>query len=115
MTARRALLALAAALAAALVSVLVLWPEPGPPEAGGGVPLGTPVDFTLRSPAGPWRLADQRGKVVLLYFGYTACPDICPTSLTATAAGLRALTAAELERVVPVFVSVDPSATSSPS
>jgi len=106
---RKALLALIAALALALVGVLLFWPDPdpavGPP---GAVPLGTPVDFTLRAPTGPWRLADQRGKVVLVYFGYTACPDVCPTSLAATAAGLRRLTPDELARVQTVFVSVDP-------
>jgi protein SCO1/2 len=39
-------------------------------------------DFTLESTRGaPFHLSEQRGKVVLLYFGYTYCPDVCPTTL----------------------------------
>jgi len=65
-------------------------------------------DFTLQSPDGPVSLADQRGKVVLLYFGYTFCPDVCPTSLSALAQALSALTPEELARVKSFFISVDP-------
>lgn len=68
-----------------------------------------PANFTLTTARGPLHLADFRAKVVLLYFGYTFCPDVCPTSLAATAAALRLLTAAELERVQTIFVSVDPA------
>ena len=45
---------------------------------------------------------------MLVYFGYTYCPDICPTSLAATAEGLKQLTPAEMARVGMIFVSVDP-------
>lgn len=38
-------------------------------------------DFTLQSANGPVSLSDFRGKVVILYFGYTSCPDVCPTTL----------------------------------
>jgi len=65
-------------------------------------------DFTLQSPGGPVSLADQRGKVVVLYFGYTFCPDVCPTSLSALAQALSALTPDELARVRSFFISVDP-------
>jgi protein SCO1/2 len=65
-------------------------------------------DFTLQSAAGPVSLKDYRGKVVLVYFGYTYCPDICPTSLASTAEGLKQLTPEELARVAMIFVSVDP-------
>ena len=65
-------------------------------------------DFTLQSPDGPVSLADQRGKVVLLYFGYTFCPDICPTSLSTLAQALSALTPDELGQVKSFFISVDP-------
>lgn len=65
-------------------------------------------DFTLQSPDGVVSLADQRGKVVLLYFGYTFCPDVCPTSLSALAQALSALTPDELAKVKPFFISVDP-------
>ncbi len=38
-------------------------------------------DFTLESDRGEIRLSDYRGKLVLLYFGYTYCPDVCPTTM----------------------------------
>lgn len=69
---------------------------------------GPVVEFALRSAQGPVRLSDFRGKVVLLYFGYTSCPDVCPTSLTATARALRQLTPEQLAKVQTIFVSVDP-------
>ena len=65
-------------------------------------------DFTLQSADGPVALVDFRGKVVLLYFGYTYCPDICPTSLAATAEALKELRPEELARVAVILVSVDP-------
>jgi protein SCO1/2 len=65
-------------------------------------------DFSMTSASGPVALQDFRGKVVLLYFGYTYCPDICPTSLASTAAGLKLLKPEELDKVAVLFVSVDP-------
>ena len=65
-------------------------------------------DFTLASADGPVALADHRGKVVIVYFGYTFCPDVCPTSLSAIAQALSALTPAELEKVSGFLISVDP-------
>ncbi|UHD18731.1 SCO family protein [Thiocapsa bogorovii] len=70
-----------------------------PPQGG---------DFVLDSVNGPVALADLRGKVVLIYFGYTWCPDICPTNLVLIAGALKALTPEELERVRVLFISVDP-------
>jgi len=51
---------------------------------------------------------DYRGKVVLLYFGYTHCPDVCPTTLAQTVAALRKLGDAG-DDVRILFVSVDPA------
>ena len=65
-------------------------------------------DFTLTQNSTPVKLSDFTGKVVVLYFGYASCPDICPTSLATINAGLKALSAAEQAQVQPVFVSVDP-------
>lgn len=65
-------------------------------------------DFTLQSADGPVSLKDYRGKVVLLYFGYTKCPDVCPTSLSFLTQALNDLTDAELKQVQGIFVSVDP-------
>lgn len=52
-------------------------------------------------------LADFRGKVVLLFFGYTHCPDICPTTLAKLGEALRLL-GADANRVQGLFVTVDP-------
>jgi protein SCO1/2 len=71
-------------------------------------PLPIGGDFTLQSVKGPVHLADFRGKVVVLYFGYTACPDICPTSMATLKGAFGQLTPAELQQVQGIFVSVDP-------
>ena len=72
----------------------------------GKVPIGGP--FTLVDQLGKsTRLADFHGKLVLLYFGYTFCPDVCPTDLLAIAQTL-AMLGAQGDRVQPVFVTLDP-------
>jgi protein SCO1/2 len=65
-------------------------------------------DFALAAPNGTFRLEDQRGKVVLIYLGYSFCPDVCPTNLALMTQALNAMTNEELARVQGVFVSVDP-------
>lgn len=99
---QRFLLAIAAGLAL-LVPALALFWHPGEAERS---PAGG--DFTLRSADGPVSLKNFRGKVLLLYFGYTYCPDICPTELAKAAAALRLLPPDAAGRVAVLFVSVDP-------
>lgn len=65
-------------------------------------------DFTLFQGDKPVRLSDFHGKLVVMYFGFTSCPDVCPTTLTIIASALRQLTPEELENVQPVFISIDP-------
>jgi len=65
-------------------------------------------DFQLNNESGRFTLSDHRGKVVLLYFGYTMCPDVCPTSLAMMQGALREMSEEELTQVQGVFVSVDP-------
>ena len=73
---------------------------------GGTAPVGGP--FTLQDQYGNSRsLAEFRGSVVLLYFGYAFCPDICPTDLAAMAELVRTLGASG-DAVQPVFVTLDP-------
>jgi protein SCO1/2 len=55
----------------------------------------------------PRTLADFRGKVVVLFFGFTHCPDVCPTTLAEAAQALEAL-GGDAERVQVLFVTVDP-------
>lgn len=65
-------------------------------------------DFRLSDPDGRERtLADFRGKVVLLYFGFTQCPDVCPTALS-RAVEARRLLGPEGERLQVIFVTIDP-------
>ncbi len=65
-------------------------------------------DFALTDPAGkPRSLADYRGKAVVIFFGYTQCPDVCPTTLAALADAMKQL-GPEAARVQVLFVTVDP-------
>ena len=65
-------------------------------------------DFTLTDHTGKKRtLADFRGKVVVLFFGYTQCPDVCPTTLATLAEAKRRL-GPDGEKVQVLFVTVDP-------
>jgi len=71
-----------------------------------GVPFGR--DFKLVDHNGtPRTLADFRGKVVVLSFGYTQCPDVCPTTLSELAAVMQKL-GVDADRVQVLFVTVDP-------
>lgn len=56
----------------------------------------------------PRTLEDFRGKVVVLFFGYTRCPDVCPTTLVDVATVMKGL-GADADRVQVLFVSVDPA------
>jgi len=109
-------IAASAFLAGLLVWLAFFW-EPGADGTTGqgqpstllkpaGQPLGG--DFALDSPNGKLSLKDYRGKVVLVYFGYTFCPDVCPTSLATMAEAMAALKPDESPRVSGIFISVDP-------
>ncbi len=64
-------------------------------------------DFTLTSQTGqPVHLSDLRGKVAVIFFGYTNCPDVCPTTL-ADFKRVKADLSDDASRVVFVFISVD--------
>jgi protein SCO1/2 len=60
-----------------------------------------------KSDGGSFLLSDQKGKLVLLFFGYTACPDVCPTTLAELKQVMDGL-GDSAESVQVVFVSVDP-------
>jgi protein SCO1/2 len=66
-------------------------------------------DFSLDSATGPVELKQFRGKVVVLYFGYTSCPDACPTTLSALGAAMHGLTPKEAAKVQPIFITLDPA------
>jgi protein SCO1 len=65
-------------------------------------------DFELEDPDGRKRtLADFRGKAVVVFFGFTQCPDVCPTTLAALAEAMKAL-GPDADRVQVLFVTIDP-------
>lgn len=71
-----------------------------------GAPFGGPLE--MRDHNGRLRrLDDFRGRAVLLFFGYTTCPDVCPTSLAKFAEAVRAL-GERGSRVQVLFVTLDP-------
>jgi protein SCO1 len=71
-----------------------------------GAPYGHTLELTDHS-GKPRRLEDFRGKAVVLFFGFTHCPDICPTTLADIAGSLKQL-GPDAERVQVLVVSVDP-------
>ena len=105
---RRSILLPGLSLALALCVAIVLWRlAPGFGAAGperaevGGPFLLTDQNGHARSDR------DFRGRWMLVYFGYTYCPDVCPATLEEIADALRRL-GTKSRRVVPVFITLDP-------
>lgn len=104
------ILATTALLLVLCIGTLALFWHPDPPSRPlprPGLPAGG--DFMLETASGKISLADFKGKTVLLFFGYTSCPDICPTGLITLADALSQLEPEEKARVATLFVSVDPA------
>lgn len=106
------ILAACVALAALMASFALAYAlvKPAPPRFEStditGVEWGR--DFRLTGDDGrPHQLSEFRGKAVALYFGYTSCPDECPTTLASLARAIDRL-GADAGRVQGVFVTVDP-------
>jgi protein SCO1/2 len=90
-----------------LVAALCVAAE-APFRTGALDPPGPAPEFTLGSDTGKTvRLRDWRGNVVLLYFGYTSCPDVCPTTLSDLAEVKKQLGPAA-QRLRVALVTVDP-------
>ena len=71
-------------------------------------PAAPAPDFTLTAPdASAYHLASQRGKVVLIFFGYTHCPDVCPVTLSEFKA-IRQQLGPRADEVQFLFITVDP-------
>ncbi|MFO6447986.1 SCO family protein [Erythrobacter sp. NE805] len=106
--------ALALAIAGALALAGCGGAAPGadaaqePPLAGAAIG----GDFTLVNSKGETvRWGDFAGRYRVVYFGYTFCPDVCPTDVQRIAQGLKKLKAedpAKAAKIVPIFISVDP-------
>ncbi len=71
-----------------------------------GAPYGHALELADHTGT-PRRLEDWRGKAVVLVFGFTHCPDVCPTTLADIALALKEL-GSDAERVQVLMVSVDP-------
>jgi len=98
---------LAVILVAALLTIMFSKPASYRGTAY-GEPYPTAPEFELMDSSGTaFRISDQSGKIVLLFFGYTACPDVCPTTLAELNMALNAIPE-KADSVQVVFVSVDP-------
>jgi cytochrome oxidase Cu insertion factor (SCO1/SenC/PrrC family) len=103
---------LPAALVAALIGGYGLW------HLSDNLPgLGRTVETGTAKVGGPFTLIDQdgakrsstdfRGRYMLIYFGYSSCPDVCPTTLSLMADALDKL-GPKAEKIVPLFITIDP-------
>ncbi len=111
--------ALVSLMLGGLLANWTLWVGPGGSgTAGSGLmPSGTLPATGKALVGGPFSLTDHRGKRVserdfrgqplLIFFGFTTCPDICPSGLQVIAAALDQLGPAGA-KIVPVFVTIDP-------
>jgi protein SCO1/2 len=105
--------AYALAVAASLICGVVAAEEPQPSAAQ----MMDDLMYGRGSVGGPFTLTDQngkrrsdsefRGKLLIVYFGYTFCPDVCPTDLMAITQALDAL-GPEAARIQPIFITIDP-------
>ena len=108
---RNGIIALVAGVAIAVVvgiwfSNLVVSSVENRGQQAGQARVGGP--FTLVNEKGETVTeADFRGKFMLIYFGFTFCPDVCPTELQVMASAIEAL-GARGENIAPVFITIDP-------
>ncbi len=71
-------------------------------------PPAPAADFTLIDQNGnPFRLSDQKGKIKLIFFGYTHCPDVCPITLSEFKK-IKALLGNKADQVQFIYITVDP-------
>ena len=95
----------------AVMAVLAAGCDRSPPAEIAAIDVGSepyPTDFTLTDHTGKERkLSDFRGKIVALFFGFTQCPDVCPTTLSAFSEVLRLL-GPDAEHLQVLFMTIDP-------
>lgn len=109
---RAPIIATALAMAVVLAATLTVWMR-ARTHHDGHTPMpvaeADPAPTFVLSDAGGRRVteSDLRGQVALVYFGFTTCPDVCPTELAWMSRVLRALGPAA-DRVRPVFITIDP-------
>lgn len=97
-------------LAGVLLALSLAACSPEPPRFQGSDITGSSFgrDFALTDATGkPRTLADYRGRAVAIFFGYTQCPDACPTTLSALAEAMKQL-GPDADRVQVLFITIDP-------
>jgi protein SCO1/2 len=101
----------AAVLCASLLALAACGDKSAAPQAFENTDitgLNYAKDFSLYDFNGKLRtLADFRGKAVVVFFGYTQCPDVCPTTMVEMAQAMKAL-GPDADKVQVVFVTLDP-------
>lgn len=111
MTPARRRVLLVASLAVAVIATIVLLSVLLRPYRYHGLVLETDkpaADFALTDHTGQRvHLSDYQNKIVVLYFGYTFCPDVCPTSMNTLARAMKRL-GARADRVQVLLITVDP-------
>jgi len=92
----------------AFFALTIATPQNGGDEVGASSSAAIGGPFTLIDTTGK-TITDRtyRGKWMLIYFGYTFCPDACPTALTNISAALQKL-GGEADEIQPLFITVDP-------
>ena len=115
---RVARVAVAGVLAIAAAAAIAWWmgPERAPATTAGGGDASRPI-VASASVGGPFELVDQtgltvtdqtyRGSFTLVYFGFTFCPDVCPTELASMSRAMEILGDGS-EQVVPILITIDP-------
>jgi protein SCO1/2 len=104
----RLIAAIAAVIVACGLGAVAVGPRLAKQSLPALVEIGGP--FSLQNSDGKTvHDRDFRGRYMLVYFGYTHCPDVCPTTLSDMASAMDKLPASERSRVVPIFITVDPA------
>ncbi|MBQ0756188.1 MAG: SCO family protein [Amphritea sp.] len=106
LTTLRNLLLLTLALLGGIITAYLLSPRANTSTQSMLQTLGG--DFTLQGIDGDVSLHDFNGKVVMIYIGYTNCPDVCPTSLAIMSQAIKNMDTEQQKQIQPIFISVDP-------
>ncbi|WP_439113286.1 SCO family protein [Hydrogenophaga sp.] len=105
---RRRIVQVALASVAGMTVLMACSPEVAPFKSTDVTGATFAQDFRLKDHHGNVRtLADFKGKIVVTFFGFTQCPDVCPTSMT-TMAEVKRLLGDQGERLQVLFITVDP-------
>lgn len=108
--ARKIVFGVVIALVVLLAAALFFRPAPRAASFAGTFldPSLPAKDFALQGPQGEVTLDDLKGRYIVLFFGYTACPDVCPTTLAKVSSAIRTIGRDAVQNVQVVLVSVDP-------